>query len=345
MKLLKHSATVFLAGFLLIGLSTVTQAQDENYTNAISAFNKALEHAKANEYEQAINMYNQAMSLADESSHENASDIIERTQRQLPSIYYQMAVTRYKNYQKNKNLASLEEAINAFQEASDISEEYGDGQIKQKSGGIVTQLHYMKSIHEYQAQNYQAALNSLDRAIERNPNYAKAYYQKGIVIKNRDNNSLEEALSMFDQAITVGSKPAVNDNQIVRQAKAAAHDELVYRGVKEMENKNIGRAIELLNRALEYDSQSADAHYRLAEAHNKRANWQQAISFANKALDLESGGRTDKAKIYFELGTALKAEGNKEAACSAFSNAAYGSFKNPAEHQMEFELECESSTR
>ncbi|MDX1618511.1 MAG: tetratricopeptide repeat protein [Balneolaceae bacterium] len=345
MKFLKFSAIILIAGFLVAGISTELRAQDQNYADAVSAFNKALENAKANQFDQAINMYNQAIALAEDSDHENAADIIKRTKNQLPSIYYQQAVMQYKNFQKNKNMASLEEALSSFQETAEIAGEYGNNTIQQKASGIVTQLLYTKSIIEFKSQNFSAALASLDQAIERNPNYAKAYYQKGIVIKNRDNESLEEALTMFDRAIEVGSKPAVNDNQIVRQAKNAARDELLYHAYQEMEDKNVRRSIELLNRALNYDSQSADVYYRLAEAHNKRANWQQAIEYANKALELEAGGRMERAKIFFELATALKAQGQKEDACSAYKNAAYGSFKSPAEHQMEYELKCGSSTR
>lgn len=344
MKFFKYSAKIFLAGILLAGITTQLHAQDENYRKAVSAFNKALDYAKSNQYQEAINMYNQTMSLAEQSEYEKASDLIERTQNQLPSIYYQLAVTKFKNFQKNKKLASLNEAMDAFQEAADISEEYGNGQIAEKSGGIVTQLLYNRSIIQFKSKQYEDALASLDQAIERNPNYAKAYYQKGIVIKNEgEEGSFEKALEMFDKAIEVG---AGNDQQIVRQAKETARDNLVARGATEAnENKNYSEAIDLLNRALEYDSESANAHYRLAEVYNKQSDWQKAISHARKALEYETGGKTDLAKIYFELGTALKAEGQTQEACSAFKNAAYGSFKSPAEYQLENELECESNTR
>lgn len=342
MKSLKHSATVLLIGVFMIGVAGQVQAQDENYTKAIKAFNQALDNAKQNEFQQAINMYNQAISLAEESEYEKAPDIIDRVQNQLPSIYYQLAVSRYKEFQKSKNMASLEEAMNSFQEASEISNEYGNGEIADKAANIVTQLLYTKSIIEYKSKQFDAAIASLDKAISRNSNYAKAYYQKGLVIKNENDQNLDEALAMFDKAIEVGQN--INDNQIVRQATEAARDNLIYRGVQAMENKNFSESADLLNRALDYDAESPNAHYRLAELNNKRQNWQEAIAHARKALDFENGGKTELAKIYFELGTALKAEGQKADACSAFKNAAFGNFKSPAEHEMEYELECETAT-
>ncbi len=339
MKHLKKISIRFLLGLLLVGFTTNLMAQDR--AAAVKAFNKALELAKSNEYQQAIEMYNQAIAQAEQLGEEG-QDIVQRVEKQLPSIYYQKALSTYKAFQKDKSLSSLETAIDNFQEASQMSSEYGNDEISGKAEQVVTQLFYTKSILQYKSSNYSESLASLDQAIERNPNYAKAYYQKGIVLKNQESSNFEKALEQFDQAIEVGNK--VNDNQMVRKAKQAAHDELLYRGSKAIEAKNYKTSVTLLDRALEYETQSADAHYRLAEAYNKQALWDQAISHANKSLELENGGRTEKAKIYFELGTAYKNQGNVEQACGAFKNAAYGSFKSPAEHQMEFELKCKSTT-
>jgi len=341
MKFLKFTATFFLASILTVAFFDVSNAQSEEYRQAVQAFNKAREHAQNNEFEQAINMYNQAISLAEQSGDEG-KDIIDRTQNLIPQIYYQLAVQKYKDFQKNKNLTSLNTAIDSFQEASDIASEYGEESIREKAGQIVTQLYYTRSVVEFKSQNYEAALASLDEAIERNSNYAKAYYQKGLVVKNMSGGSLERALGLFDQAIEIGQK--TNDNTTVRQARGKASGELIYHAVQAKDERNFDRAIDLLNRALEYE-ESADAYYRLAEVHNKRAHWDQVVNYANQALELERGGRTEKAKIYFELAMALKGQGKKSQACDAFSNAAYGSFKSPAEHQMEYELKCDSSTR
>ena len=201
---------------------------------------------------------------------------------------------------------------------------------------------YSKSIIQYKQQNYQDALTTLDEVISNDPNYAKAYYQKGIVLKKIDGTDLDRSMELFDEAIEVGEK--TNDSQIVSRATNAARDELVYRGATATEEKNFSRAKELLNRALKYDSSSADAHYRLAQAYNKNQDWQQAVQHSERDLSRETGGRTDKAKRYFELGTAYQGLGQKTNACDAYNNAAYGNFKSPAEHAMEYELKCESTT-
>ncbi len=339
MKFLKTSITGLLLGLLAIGITADLQAQDK--TDAVEAYNKALELTKEEKYEEAVNMYNQAIELARELEEEG-QDIVNRAENQLPPVYYQMALVKYKDFQKEKSLGSLETTINAFGEAAEISDEYGDGERADKSKNVITQLLYTKSILQYRNQDLEASVATLDEVIDRNANYAKAYYQKGIVVKNMNAAELDRVLDLFDQAIEVGEK--TNDAKIVREAKEAAQEELVYRGANHIEDNNLDTAINLLNRALEYDSSSADAYYRLAEVYNKQQNWDQAIEHAQQALEFENGGRTDQAKIYFELATAYQGMGQKSEACSAYGNAAYGSFKSPAEHQMEYELKCESTT-
>ncbi|MGD8427510.1 MAG: tetratricopeptide repeat protein [Balneolaceae bacterium] len=340
MKLLKTSITTFLLGLFIVGLTnTNTFAQDKR--TAVKTYNKALELAKGGEYEQAINMYNQALEQA-KSLGDEGKDIVNRCEDKLPKIYYQLALQKYKAFQKETSLENLDVTIDAFQNSVDIAGEYSDKQISGKASGVITQLLYNKSLLQYQQKKFNEALATLDKVIERNPNYAKAYYQKGVVVKHMDSKDFEKAVALFDKAIEIGNK--TNENQLVENAQEAARDELIYRGSKNTEKKDYGQAVSLLQRALKYDSKSADAHYRLAEAYNKQQQWQKALENAKKGLEYESGGKTEKAKIYYELATAYQGLGQKEDACAAYGNAAYGSFKASAEHQMEYELKCKGTT-
>lgn len=339
MKLLKNSVTTVLFSLLIFGLIVDGHAQDKR--SAVKTYNKALELGQSGEYEQAINVFNQAINQAQELGEEG-EDIVQRSQDKLPQIHYQLALQKYKNFQSDQNLENLNAAIEEFRNTRDVSEEYDASQTAQKAEGIITKLMYQKSLVQYQQNNSKEALNTLDQVIERNPNYANAYYQKGIVIKNMDAKNLEDAIEQFDEAIEVANKTGAN--QVASRAQDAAREELVYRGAQATENENYDQAIQLLKRALNYDSTSANAYYRLAEAHNKIQEWQQAAEYAQQGLEYVSGGKTEQAKIYFELASAYQGLGQAEEACSAYSNAAYGSFKSNAEHQMEYELECESAT-
>lgn len=339
MNLLKNHILITLIGIFLVGVTADAFAQDR--ASAVKAYNKAREMASNGEYEQAINMYNQAMTIS-EKIGEEGSDIVQLVREKLPQIYLQSAYSRYKNFQKNQNMENLQGAIDQFVETADIAGDYGDKETASKARQIVTQLMYSKSILQYKTQQFNAALATLDEIIARDSNYAKAYYQKAIVIKRRDEEDLDRMLPLLDKAIEVGKQ--TNDNMIVRQATQKAAEELVYRGSVAIQNQNYQEALDLLNRSLNYVSDNADAYYRLAEAHNKLSNWNEGMKYAKQALQHEQGGKTELAKIYFELGLAHQAIGNKDESCSAFKNAAFGSFKNSAEHKMEYELKCESTT-
>lgn len=336
MKLFKNSLATLLLALFIVGVTNVN-AQDKR--EAVQTYNKALELVESENYEQAVSMFNQAIAQGEELGEEG-QDIVQRAEKQLPTTYYQMALTEYRAFQSEKSLSSLDATISAFREAGEISEEYGNEQIAEKVPGVITQLMYNRALLQYQQEELDEALATLDEVIERNANYAKAYYQKGIVTKNTEGSSLDEALGYFDKAIEVGEQN--NDNQIVSRAKEAAASELIYRGSQANDNDDYETAISLLNRALEYDSSSAEAYYRLSEAYNGRQQWAEAVDAAQQSIELNNGGRTDQAKNYFSLGTAYQGLGQRADACDAFDNAAYGSFKNSAEHKMEFELKCEN---
>ncbi|MDZ7682149.1 MAG: tetratricopeptide repeat protein [Fodinibius sp.] len=341
MKLLKTSLSALLLGLLSIGFTANALAQDAGAQErkAIQTYNDALAAMEGSNYQEAINLYKQAIT---EAQKVDRKDIIERSKKKLPQVHLQVALSNYKQFQKDRSLETLETTIENFRTTKEVATEYGDNSTAQKANGIITKLMYQKSVVQYQQNKPKEALTTLNAVIERNPNYATAYYQKGIVMKNMDSKNLEAAVDMFKKAIEVGKQN--NQSQIANQAQSALHEELVYRGSQAVQNKEVDRGLELLKRALEWDSTTAAVHFRLAQAYNKKQQWQQAVEHAQQSLEYETGGKTDRAKIYYELGLAYKGTGDKEQACSAMKNAAFGSFKNTAEHQMEYELECESAT-
>jgi len=341
MKLLKTSLSALLLGLLAIGITSNAVAQDAaaEERKAIQTYNNALSSMDGGDYQEAIKLYKQAMKQAESAGR---TDIIDMSKKKLPQVHLQLALNNYKQFQSDRSLSTLDKTIESFRTTKDVASQYGDNSTSEKADGIITKLMYQKAVVQYQQSKMQESLATLDQVIERNANYATAYYQKGIVMKNMDSKNLEAAVEMFKKAIEVGNQN--NQSQIANKAQSALHEELVYRGSQAIENKNFDRALDLLTRALEWNSSTPAVHFRLAQAYNKQQEWQQAIDHAKEGLNYESGGKTDRAKIYYELGMAYKGVGDKEQACSAMKNAAYGSFKNPAEHQMEYELECESAT-
>jgi lipopolysaccharide biosynthesis regulator YciM len=337
MKSLKITLSYFLTLFLVIGVAEISSAQDSDpRAEAVELYNNAQEMAGSNEFLNAIELYRDALSVAREN---DLDDIIGLVEERLPRVYASRASNAYRQFQEQRSVDNVNRAIEYFSDSRDAAEEFGDQQVANQALAAIPQLYYVRSLIHYNQENLEDAMADLDTALGLNENYAVAYYQKGIVQKRIDPENVDGFMQWYDRAIEVAEQ--TNDNRTLNNARSGARDELIYRAVNLAEERSFNRAVELLNRVDQYDSSSYEAQYRLAEIGNERGNWSTAEQHARRALELHTGGVADKAKIYFELGTALKGQGNYEGACSAFEEARYGDFTEPANHELQFELECE----
>lgn len=345
MKSLRRIITItlvalFASSAYALGLDKEVFENEEQdaRTEAVMAYNNAQELAQNEDFVDAIEIYREALSIAQSPECEGCEDIVELVQNQVPRVYFSRATDAFERFRNDRSAEAADQAIQYFQEAADAGEEFGDTQVRDRSRAVIPQVYYNKSLVEYNMEDYSAAIESLDRAIELNENYTLAYYQKAIVLNNADAD-LEEVIEWFDRAIEVGE--SVGDSENVARAQRRAGAELLYQGVQRMDEDRMADALRMLDRAQQYIPQDADLHYRFAEVYNNRGSYNQAIEHANRALELESGGVSERAKIHFELGIAYKGLENVDQACTAFENAAYGDFRDPALHELEFELECE----
>lgn len=316
---------LFVATIILFASGSVYA---QTHEDVIVAFNEATEVAKAGKNREAITAFERIITMADRVGAESA-DIKTRAQNQIPQLYFVIARDLYQ-------AENFVQAADAFGVAAEQATKYGNTRIAQQSRGVIPQLHLMEGNKQFRNENFAAAMASYDKAIAARPNYAAAYYQKGLIYRQQEN--MDEALNFFDRAIQIGG--ASNEGEIVSNATNAARNFLLLTGVNRMEARQFNQATELLRQALQYDEENADVHYRLAEVFNKRAMSTEAITHANRALELERGSRTDKAKIYFELALAQSNAGDYAGACANYALAAIGSFRAAAEHAMEHELKC-----
>lgn len=339
MKLYRTILT-FVVTLLLSTVAAVTdvQAQNEARTQATVAYNEARELVSGGNFDQGIGRYMQALTTAESAECEECGDIVELVERQIPRVYFSRASNAFNEFRSERSAAAADQAIAYFQEAADIGAEYGDDQVAQQSTRVIPQIHYNKSLAQYQQEDFEGALASLDQAIELNANYTLAYYQRAIVLNN-SGASLDDVISAFDQAIQVGESAGEAD--VASRARTRAGEELLYRGTNALEEENVGEAIELLTRAEQYIPEDANLHYRFSEAYNNQSDPESAIEHAEQALELENGGVTARAKIYYELGRAYMTLDQVSNACSAFEDASYGDFQDPAQYEIEHNLECE----
>ncbi|MTI87948.1 MAG: hypothetical protein FH748_08275 [Balneolaceae bacterium] len=343
MKLLKYILPVF--AFTLV--ATVALAQEK--ADAIKSYNAGLESAKQENYEDAISHFTQAYTIANQIGADG-TDIKNRTSRQIPRMHQKVAAIKLNTFKKTKSVEDLDIAKDALIKTIQVAEQYGQQEIKRKLQAAVTQLYYQKSLLLYAKGDMEGADEAIDKAIIANANYAVAYYHKAKIHKKKNDTNgdgiidkdINVLLRWYDQAISVGEK--TNNNRLVRKTSEAAHSELLAVGVKAFQAGNNDLAVQMYTSALNYNGESSDLHFRLAEVYNKLRKSNKAIEHAQKALDIENGGKTDKAKIYFELGMAQQSLNNKFAACEALSKAVYGNFKSLSEHKMKHELKCDTAS-
>lgn len=340
MKLLKTSLSALLLSLFMIGLAGEINAQ--NRRAVVQTYNEALKLKKAGDYQQAISTFNQTMANAKKLGEE-AQDIVNRSEQQLADTYFKIAVSDYKTLQSKQSVENFDTAIASFEKALEIANKYNSSQIKERAAQIIPQLLYNKGVYGFKTKSYDMALTALNKAIEKNPNYAAAYYQKALVKKNQKGVEQSEVIDAFKKALSVAKEQ--NNSSVIAESNKQLGGIYLTKGYDLVEKQgNVEAGIEAYKKALNYTPDNAQLYFRLAEAHNKIQEWSQAAEYAQKGLDLETGGKTEKAKYYFALGNAYKGMGQKQQACSAFGNAAYGSFKSSAEHEMEYQLKCENTT-
>ena len=336
--LCRTSYALILLLFVAVVTTQMGYAQDPARVEITELYNSAQQEAQNQNFDVAINRFRETLQKADAAG---LGDIRELVVGQLPRIYSAKAASLYKEFQGGQTLPAINLAINAFKAAKAAGDEFGDATVSTQAQNAIPQLYYAKSIVQFREGDLEASSVTLDEAIKTNANYAQAYYQKGLVLRRIGNFPVLEVVSWFDQAVTIGD--AFGQTRIVNNAKEQAVETLLFEAVTISESRQYDRAIEYLTKANEYETGSAMVYYRLAEIHNKRSNSSAAIQNANRALEFEQGGVVDKAKIYFELGVAYQMLNQKDNACSAFKNAAYGDFRDPANYKMEIELKCSGS--
>jgi tetratricopeptide (TPR) repeat protein len=330
----------FFFSFFSIVLVASASLVAQDQAAAITAYNEARELAQAKDYSAAIDKYSEAIEIASQLG-EGGEDIKNRSEKQIPKLYFTIAVDAFNEFRSGPSLEKLDATIELFIQSEEIGINSGDTDVQRKSTSVLAQLNYQKGLMLFKREMFVESVEALDEAIRINPNYAKAFYQKALAHKKNSPEDVDGIMGWYDQAIATAIR--VNDSEVERLANQSAHGDLLFRGAKAIEAGNNTQAIELLQSSLDYFSESSDSYYRLAEASNKLQRYNDAIQYSSQALGLETGGNTDKAKIYFELGLANQMLENKGEACSAFESASYGSFKQPSEYKMEFELKCKST--
>jgi tetratricopeptide (TPR) repeat protein len=215
-----------------------------------------------------------------------------------------------KNQEQSKNWEEMtKKTEEALKEIEKLKKEIGKGE-----GEKISQEKYAKAVNElnamdwfkkgyvlrYSAKNNQEAMKAFDKAIEIDPNYAKAYAGRAAVYNEW--RQCQKALRESEQAIKLDPNLAWGFN-----CRGFAHTGLM----------NYQQAIQDFNKALELDPKYAWPYCNRTWAYFMLKNYHQALEDANKATELAPG----LPYGYFHRGRALASLNNFQDAIKDFDKA------------------------
>ncbi len=219
-----------------------------------------------------------------------------------------------------------EKALTVFLDAENIAKKAGDKGTAGKANSYAYRLCYNVGVGYHKDGAEAKALEFFDKGIELEPSYYKNYKGKAAVYKSQGNE--EAAMETYIKTGEV----ATAAGELEERSKARAQAEGFV--AKALQDKDYKKVIKNGNIFLQY-LETADVHYYMSHAANELGNYQDALDHADKALALETGSRASKAKIYFEKAEAQKNLAQYQLARQSYADAAYGDFKQRAEHEIE----------
>ncbi|GMQ81630.1 MAG: hypothetical protein BMS9Abin05_1064 [Rhodothermia bacterium] len=232
----------------------------------------------------------------------------------------------------------LTAALGYFDNAADAAQAEGDAEIERRSREFVARIEYSVGIGLIKSEKYDEAISHFENGINQYPSYPKNFLARASALKKR--GDIDAAMAGFVE--TIGVAQAASDSKTARSAEKAIREYYIFLASSALSRNGARTSSADADEALTYletlqaivDANS-DVYYYLAEIYKVKGKFQDAVSMADQALGISRGSRTDKAKIYYVKGEALMSLGNNSDAKSAFQNAAYGSYKQSAEHFLE----------
>lgn len=230
-----------------------------------------------------------------------------------------------------------ETAYAEFTTAASLASEAGDNDIAQRARKVAAQIDYNTGKQLVANEDFAAGLERFEQGIELFPQYAKNYTGKALALKKLERN--EEAIQAYQDLIDYGNENS--DSQAIREGESGIRDHYIYLASSalgrssEPSASDAREAIGYLEDLQEYLDADADVYFYMAAANNALGNYDEAVQYADQALEMHSGSRSDAAKIHFVKGEALMYNGNTAAAKESFQNATFGSYRSLAEHYLE----------
>jgi len=321
-RLLRKTATVIVLTALMVH---VISGQERN--DVIKAYN---EGAKAIQTDPAaaIKSFETAIILADQVG-ESAADLKQKAAAVLPGLYQKVASAAIT---EKKPVAEI---MKSAKSAVAVSEKYGTAAQKENASKLLVQAYNVQGVDYFSKNDYKNAVLTFDSLLAINPEYINAIYNKALIyIRQNDSDSFEKTIDTYLEKVK-----SAGDEPKIKQASTLALEYFRGTGSKTLQAGKPEEALAQLNRAAKYGDDK-DLFYYYADAYNKMKNFDKAMEYAKRGLDLETGAAEAKAKFYFQLGEAQSGKSLTTEACASYKNSVYGPFAEAAKAQLK-NLKCQ----
>jgi tetratricopeptide (TPR) repeat protein len=310
---------------IMIWMSSGLVAQEKN--DAIKAFNTSIELMKTNN-DSAILSFEECIKICEQVG-DSVFEIQYKAEQVLPGLYLQKA----------SNLLTVdkktEEALAVAKKTLQVAEKYDNPKVAENARRIMIQSYSNMASAFVDKKENEKAIQAYDSLLMINPEQLSALYNKALIYRGMDNGlKFEEAIDIY-----IAKVKTTGDTVKTEQASKIARDYFRVAGSKANQASKLTDAINLLNTATKYGADKT-VYYQLANVYNKQKKYSMAAENAKKGLDLETGSAEDKAKFYYELGSAQAGKGETGNACASFKNALYGPFLEASKAQRT-NLKCQ----
>lgn len=259
-------------------------------------------------------------------------DVAQRTEQLRQA--WEAAVSAY----QNRNFAV---AYSEFVRAAEVGQTLEDPaaqETAQRANQYLPRVAYAEGLTHLQGERYSEAVQAFDKGLAQDDTYLNNLLGKGQAFNRMGRQ--DDALNVFTEALTQAT--AANDRDALQRSQDAIRghyqpraSELLASAGESGNRTQARQVIEMLGEMQEHVDADANTYYYLGAAYNVLGEYQQAVDMLDQGIELHTGSRTDRARFYFEKGEALRFMGNVAQAKEAYQNAAYGSYRQPAEHFIE----------
>jgi tetratricopeptide (TPR) repeat protein len=204
----------------LIGLFSFNSYSQDDANKAIDLYNQVVQAAQSEDYASAITKANEAYTIV-KAVPEGTEEVKTNLEKIIPQLYLGKAKKSLKEFR-------FEDALTDFAQTAEEAKKFNNAEIEKDAVDFVPQVYLAQADKLYSSEDFEGAVEALDKALAIDSTNAQAYLIKGASLLKLSKN--EEAIATLEKTIEVANateKTSVANNaltQIVNIYTRAASD-------------------------------------------------------------------------------------------------------------------------